>query len=147
MSFDIELAELHQRTDEPLATYCKRVTNIMQRVGAKDRPTSGTLTLLESAILDTILRAFIRGLTDIEVRREATRGMASSDRSLRSIYNLAEEARRTNLEIQKMLEEEMKTEELDFYKQLAQQNLPKHQIDAFLTQYHTTKAQRLHQGS
>lgn len=69
-------------------------------------------------MLDTILRAFIKGLNDNEIRMEVTRGMASSDRSLRNIYQLAEEARRTNLELQKLFDEEVKTDELRFYKSL-----------------------------
>ncbi len=56
------------------------------------------LTTLESAMLDTILRALIRGLSDSTIRAEATRGMAPVTRSLKSIYNLAEEARRSNNE-------------------------------------------------
>lgn len=141
--FDVELSDLRQKPDEPLATYYKRITNLMQRVGAKDRPAASsgtTLTLLESAMLDTILRAFIRGLIDTNVRKEATRGMASSDRSLKVIYNLAEEARRTNIEVQKLFEEEVKHDELVFYKQLALANMAKPQIDALLTSYHTAKA-------
>ncbi len=140
ISFDVELSELHQRSDETLASFYKRVTSLMQRVGAKDRPaltSSTTLTLLESAMLDTILRAFIKGISDHIVQREATRGMAAADRSLKSIYNLAEEARRTNLEIQKLFEEEVKSKELVFYKDLAERNMSKSQIDALMTAYHS----------
>jgi len=140
MSFDAELAELRQRPDETLVSFYKRVTNLMQRVGAKDRPaftSSITLTLLESAMLDTILRAFIKGISDHAVQREATRGMAATDRSLKSIYNLAEEARRTNLEIQKLFEEEVKSKELTFYKNLAERNMTKSQIDALMTAFHS----------
>ncbi len=138
--FDVELSELRQRSDEALVSFNKRVTSLMQRVGAKDRPaltSSTTLTLLESAMLDTILRAFIKGISDHTVQREATRGMAATDRSLKSIYNLAEEARRTNLEIQKLFEEEIKSKELIFYKDLAERNMSKSQIDALMTAYHS----------
>ncbi len=140
---DIELSELAQKPDEALAAYYKRACNLMIRVGARDRPTSLdttlTLTSLESAFLDTVLRAFTRGILDIEVRHEATRAMASPERSLRAVYNSAEEARRTNMEIKKMYEEQIRHDELHFYKQLAQQNLPKQKIDALLSSYHTSK--------
>ena len=72
------------------------------RVGLKDRQVATslpTLSTVESAILNTVMRAFIRGLINPVIRLEATRAMASEDRSLRMIYNLAEEARRTNIEI------------------------------------------------
>ena len=132
LSFDVELAELHQRTDESLSAYYKRVTGLMSRIGAKDRPPSTPsatpFTALESAMLDTILRAFIRGLNDQSIRQEATRGMASADRSLRNVYSLAEEARRTNLEVQKLREEDAKSNELRFYKSLVERNYPEQQV-------------------
>ena len=78
---DVKLLELHQRLGKSLAAYYKRVLNLMQRVGARDRPTptiiSG-LTTLESLMLDTILQAFTRGLSDHELHKKATWGMAST---------------------------------------------------------------------
>ncbi len=144
--FEVELAELHQRPNEALSAYYKRVSALMKGVGAKDRPASTPaspgLSPLESAFLDTVLRAFIRGLTDQEIRKEATRGMAQADRSLLGIYSLAEEARRTSLEIQKLLDEEAKTDELQFYKSLVQKNLPQQQVASLLASYHATRTPR-----
>lgn len=58
-----------------------------QRVGGRDRPTSGArLSRLELAMLDIVMRAFFRGLIDGVVRREATLGLAPADRSLRAVY-------------------------------------------------------------
>ena len=143
--FDVELAELHQRPEESLAAYYKRVQNLMQRVGARDRPAPtpavNALTSLEAAMLDTILRAFIKGLNDHEIRKEATRGLAATDRSLRMVYSLAEEARRTNAEIQKLFDEESKSDELLFYKNLVQKNIPKQQVASLLASHQASKAQ------
>ena len=114
----------------------------MQRVGARDRPlgTGVVLTMLESATLDIILRAFIRGFNDLEVRKEAAaRGMTASDRSLRGIYQIAEEAERSRSELQKLEEEERRLNELSAYKQLACQNQTKQQVDSFLSSYHSSK--------
>ena len=133
--FNVELAELQQRTDEPLSSYYKRVTGLMQRVGAKDRTAGIRLSLLESAMLDNIMRAFIKGMADHTIRQEAARSMVSTDRLLRNIYNVAEETRRANIEVQKLLNEELKADELDFYKQLAESNLPKQKINTLLTSY------------
>lgn len=111
---------------------------MLQRVGLRDRsapavlPTITTLTSVESIMLDTVLRAFIRGLRDSKIRVKATRGMASQDRSLRSIYQIAEEAHRTNKSIQKLHDEESKPDELGFYKNLVQENLPEHQVASIL---------------
>ena len=52
ISFDVEITELRQRFDESLSIYYKRVLNLMQRVGAQNRPaalSSTSLTLLESS--------------------------------------------------------------------------------------------------
>lgn len=135
--FDVELSELKQKEDESLASFYKRVLSLMQRVGARDRPIAGStaLTILESSMLDMILRAFIRGINDLEVRKETIRGMIAIDRSLKNIYQLAEEAKRTNLELQNLHDEELRHAELDFYKELVQRNLPPQQIEAMLKVY------------
>ncbi len=79
-------------------------------------------------------------ISDHTVQKEATRGMAATDRSLKSVYNLAEEARRSNLEIQKLFEEEMKSKKLIFYQDLAERNMSKSQIDALMTAYQSSAA-------
>ena len=141
--FDLEIASLRQRPEESLAAYYKRVSNMMQRVGVRDRPTplptATSLASSESIVLDTVLRAFIRGLGDPKLKIEATRGMASSDRSLRSIYQMAEEAHRTNEEIQKLHDEESKSDQLELYRNLIHQYLPKHQVDSLLASHHAAK--------
>ena len=139
---DIEITELRQRPEETLSTYYKRVLNLMQRVRAKDRPASTpntAFTLLESSMLDIILRASIRGLNNHEIRKEATRDMASTDRSLYMIYNLAEEARRTNAEIQKLLNEKVKSDQLSFYKSLVERNVSKQQVASLLASHQASR--------
>ncbi len=44
------------------------------------------------------------------------------------------------MKTQKLWDEEVRIDELRFYKSLAQQNLSKAQIDTLLTSYHTEKA-------
>lgn len=119
MSFDVELADLRQQSDEPLAAYYKRAVSLMQRIGAKDRPQdpNQVLTQLESAMLDNIIKAFIRGLQDIEVKKEATRSSTALLKSLRSVYQAAEEARRLGIELRKIQDEEVRKDELDFFTQ------------------------------
>jgi beta-glucosidase/6-phospho-beta-glucosidase/beta-galactosidase len=112
----------------------------MQRIDARNRSSSHVdefiLSFLESIMLDIILRAFIRELFDSKIRREATREMISLDRSLKIIYQLTEETRRTNIEIQKLYDEEVRQDELSFYRELTQQSLSQIKIEAMLTQYH-----------
>jgi hypothetical protein len=62
--------------------------------------------------------------------------MISFDRSLKIIYQLIEETRRINIEIQKLYDEEIRQNELSFYRELAQQSLSQIKIETMLTQYH-----------
>ncbi len=91
-------------------------------------------------MLNIILRAFIRELFELEIRREATREMISFDRSLKIIYQLAKKARRINIEIQKLYEEKIRQNELSFYRDLAQQFLSQTKIEIMLIQYHSNRS-------
>ena len=142
ISFDTELSELKQH-DESLAAYYKRLTVLMQHVGARDRPSQPTdanppLSMLEAAMLESIMKAFLRGLSDPDVRREATRGLASPERSLAGIYNLADEARRTKSAVQKLDEEERKTRENEILRTLVQKTMSKDQLDNLVASFHTS---------
>ncbi len=140
VSIDVELFELKQKSNETLTSYYKRVTSLMQRIDVKNRSNSHVdefvLSFLESIMLDIILRTFTRELFNSKIRRKAIREMISSDRSLKIIYQLTEETRRTNIEIQKLYDEEVRQNELSFYRELTQQSLSQIKIEAMLTQYH-----------
>lgn len=112
----------------------------MQRVDVKDRSTFisfTTFTLLKSVMLNTILRAFIKEILNHIVQRKITRNMIATDKLLKSIYNLAEKMRCTNLKIQKLFNEKIKSKELIFYKNLIKRNMFKSQINALMTAYHS----------
>ena len=98
-------------------------------------------------MLNIIFRVFIRDLTNIEIRKKITREMTFTNRSLKTIYQLAKKTRRTNLKIQKLFDDELKQDELVFYKSLAQQNISTHQIQAMFTSYHVNKSHSNHQVS
>ncbi|KAL8646371.1 MAG: hypothetical protein Q9210_006179, partial [Variospora velana] len=123
-SVDIDLV---QKADESIANYYKRTMNLMQRIGAKDRPATGSYSLMETAVLDSVVRAFVKG---------TPRCRGQTDFSLRSIYLLAEEARRTKAEVSKLISEESKDRELGLLRSLIQgmpttiQSLPTVQVEA-----------------
>jgi hypothetical protein len=146
---DVELSKLKQKTDEFLISYYKRVSELMQRAETRDRQFTRNpiLSSLKFTMLDTILRAFIRELFDLEIRKKATREMILGDRFLRMIYQLAKKARRINLKIQKLYDEELRRDELEFYKNLTQNNLSRHQIEVMFTFYHTNKFKPVHRTS
>ncbi len=145
---DVKLAELKQKSKKTLVSYYKRMTELMQRIDVRDRSSSDsnshadefTLSSLKSVMLNIILRAFIRELFDSEIRRETTRDMISSDRSFRTIYQLTEKTRRINIEIQKLYDEEIRQDELTFYKDLVQQSMSQVKIETMLTQYHSARS-------
>ena len=144
VSFDVKLTELRQRDDEFLADYYKRIISLMQRIDAKNKfvfAATIILILLESVMLNIILRAFIKNLFDSKIRKKVIKNMISSNRSLRTIYQLIEKIRRINIEIKKLFDKKFKYDELSFYKNLAQRNLSRHQIEILLTEYHVAKLQ------
>ena len=53
--------------------------------------------MLKTIILESIIKAFLRDLSDFNIRRKTIRNLASSNRSLLNIYNLTNEARRIKL--------------------------------------------------
>ena len=55
-------------------------------------------------MLDTVIRAFTRGILDPDAWQEALRGLVSADRSLVGVYTMGEEPRRAKAEyIRKLL--------------------------------------------
>ncbi len=139
VTFDAELAELRQQSAETITSYYTRTTSLMHKYGARDRSPLVILSLAEGSLLDTFLRTWIRGLTDASIKRKCAESMGTPDRSLRMLYDVAETARRVNLEIQKLFEEEAKENELQFYKEIAQRNMPRTQIDALRASYQTSR--------
>ena len=96
-SFDHELRQLSQRKDESLNDYYKRVLAMMHRIGASDRIFDGRpLTILESTMLDLIIKAFVDGLHDTNTYEKCFAKIEQSGLSLYEIYRVAE---RTNIEM------------------------------------------------
>lgn len=138
--FDVELFELHQRSDEALIFFYKWITSLMQHVNVKDKSTFISfiiLMLLKSAMLNTILQTFIKEILNHIIQRKITRNMIATDKLLKSIYNLAEKMKCMNLKIQKLFNEEIKSKELIFYKNLIERNMFKSQINMLMTAYHS----------
>lgn len=140
LTFDTEIADLRQQPNETVTSYFTRTTSLMYKYGAKDRNATTILSLAESSLLDTFLRTWIRGLSDVSVKRKCAESMGNPDRSMRMLYDVAEATRRINAEMQKLFEEESKENELQFYKDIAQRNMPGTQIDALRASYQASKA-------
>ena len=114
----------------------------MQRINVKNKfafVVAIIFILFEFVMLNIILRAFIKNLLNFEIRKKIIKNMISSNRSLRTIYQLAKKTRRINIEIKKLFDEKFKYDELSFYKNLTQRNLFRHQIEILLIEYHVAK--------
>ena len=140
ISFDAEIRDLHQLPNESLHAYYTRTLNIMGRYGAKDRSSGMTLSLAETSLLNMFLQAWVRGLTDPNIRLATVEYTGTADVSIKSLYSQAERTRRINIERQKLLEEERKTDELEVLKSLAESIVPKDQLQTMWTQYRASKS-------
>ncbi len=139
--FDSEISDLRQQEEEALIAYYQRTTGLLSRVGGRDRPREITLSTpalspLEAAMLDTVMRAFTRGIWDSDIRRDALRGLVLSDRSLYGVYSISEESRRVKGEYAHLQEEEAKAQELQFYQEVVQSNMPSTQINSLRASFH-----------
>ena len=71
-NLNTELESLKQQKDKSLLVYYKRARSMMEQIGSKDRTELGTpLTLLEVAFLDTVMRSFVKGISDLDMKRAA----------------------------------------------------------------------------
>ena len=86
-------------------------------------------------MLDTIMRAFTRGINDPDIRRDSLRGLVSANRSLHGVYEAAEEARRVKMEYEHLQEEFTLAHDLHFYRDVVQRNMPSARIDSLRATY------------
>lgn len=82
---------------------------MMECVGAKHRQeTRISHSPLEMAFLDVIIRSFIKGINNFDMKKEAAKWLSSSARSFYWVYPIAAEARQTKIEVTKLADPEIK---------------------------------------
>lgn len=101
--FDIEISELLQGLEEPWMP----ITSVPTKDGIS---TTGALTILESTMLNSVLRAWTKDLGHNDIRKDTVRGLAPPDRSLKQFYAIAEGTRRTKLGLDKLAPRNEKAE-------------------------------------
>ncbi len=116
--FPEEVNDLRQGADESLTSYYQRTTQIVSRFGARDRlPEGPPLSILESSMLDMIRSAFLKGLSDPELRYEAIRGAVSGDgASLRGTFMSTKQVYDARLMLKDIESKEFQSREAMFYK-------------------------------
>jgi len=90
---------------------------------------------LKSTILDTIIRAFVKDLTNANIKLKIIRTIIAIDRLLKVTYNLVEKIQYTKIKIEKFQEKKFKNKKLDFYRILVQKTISKTQLNLFITIY------------
>ena len=142
ISFNNEVADLKQKDEKALLVYYKWASDLLIRVETKDRLRHHSeivsLSSLKSAMLDTVLKSFIWGIQDTDIRKEALQELVMPEQSLQGIYTLAEEVRRVKIKLCKLMNEDAKSCQLAFYKLLAEQNMPAHQLKSLMVSYNSS---------
>lgn len=130
-----EVLETIRQTDESLSSYYQRTIQITSRYGVRDRLSGGPpLSILESSALNIIYDAFLRGLTDRELRCEAARRNVDG-RSLHAAFVAMEEAYKSRVFLRKIEFEEVQTREALFYKNVVKKNVSISQLESMWTSY------------
>lgn len=137
INFHTELEDFRQGQDEIIGFYHKRLLNLMARVAVKDRPATRRLSFLKEVTLREIIKAFVRSLHDVDVRRKTIRDLITCDRFLRELMIIAKNADRSKKEMKKLIDEKNRSIELEFYRDFIAKAMPKEKIEFMLTQYRT----------
>lgn len=141
-TFPEEVKDLRQNADESLTSYYQRTIQITHRFEARDRLLGGPpLSTLESSMLNLIYGAFLKGLQDSELRREAIRGTVKIEgRSLHAAFMTMEEAYKSRVIIKKIEYEEIQSREAVFYKDVVKRNVTVTQLEFMWTFYAAERA-------
>ena len=71
----------------------------------------------ENTVLDSVIRAFIRGISDTIVRADTLRGLVATQRSLKGAYTIAEKSKKLKEELVLMEKLEQEQNELELLRQ------------------------------
>jgi len=93
------------------------------------------LLTFEFAMLNIVIRAFVRDLANSNVRIKITWAIVTIDRFLKVIYNLIKKTCRIKIKIKKLQNVEFKNKELEFYRIFAQKVILKTQLNSLITIY------------
>ena len=136
-SFDIELDDLKQQFDESMTAYYKRTMTLMLKTDAKNRTSNKNLSSLKHSTLNIVMKAFVKSLADIDVRKKTIRDFIMIERSLKRLFNLAEDSNRVRKKLNKFMKKERRNRELTFYKKMIRKNMSQKRIEALMTSYET----------
>ena len=91
---DFELSKLRQQLDQFVIFYYKKTPTLWKKTGGKDRTANAFLFTNESFILNLMMKIFIRGLNDDQVRKDIIKKLVSINCFLKRFYIIAENINR-----------------------------------------------------
>ena len=137
-NYNQELKNFHQAKDESLLNYYSRMKALIHKMNVKKKSSLSETTFLnyiDLMILNTIFRIFLKDLNDADIKRETTKNMRSSEKSLRSLYLLIEKIKIIKVELKKLKKEEKKIKKFQLYKNYANDLLDKSKLTALLFEF------------
>ena len=90
-------------------------------------------------MLNKILRFFVKGIKNVEIKRKTNCEMITTNKSFKMIYQTTEKIRRNNVQLQKQYEKKFRKYKLKFLKNFVLKNLSKQKIDVMFTFFHINK--------
>ena len=147
LNVDAEISKLSQQAGENLGTYYKRANSFLIQAESRDRETPfmtmgetlegkfAPLSPSENTVLDSVIRAFIRGISDTTVRADTLRGLVATQRSLRGAYTIAEESKKLKKELVLMENLEQEQNELDFLRRVVKDRVSSEPIAELMKSY------------
>lgn len=147
LNVDAEISKLSQQAGENLGTYYKRANSLLMRAGSHDRENPfmtigealrgkfAPLTSSENTVLDSVIRTFIRGISDITVRADTLRGLVVTQRLLRGAYTMAEESKKLKEELALMDKLGQEQNELDLLRRVVKDRVSSEPIFELMKSY------------
>ena len=147
LNVDAEISKLGQQAGENLGTYYKRANSLLMKAGSRDRERQfmtieealkgkfAPLSPSENTVLDSIIRAFIRGISDTTVRADTLRGLVATQRSQRGAYTIAEESKKLKEELVLMEKLEQEQNELEFLRRMVKGRVSSEPIPELMKSY------------
>lgn len=75
-TFHSEIASIKQKPDGGLSAYFHRALSLLGQIGGRDWSETGhVLSLIETYTLDSVIYNWVRGLCDMDIRREILRSL------------------------------------------------------------------------
>ena len=147
LNVDAEISKLSQQASENLGTYYERANSLLIQAGSRDWETplmtarialKEKFTLLspsKNTVLDSVIQAFIQGISDTTVRVDALRGLLMIQRLLKGAYMIAEESKKLKEELAAMEKSEQEQNKLEFLRRVVKDQISNEPISKLMKSY------------